>query len=127
MWHRSEGRRCHSSLSFSGARTLHGRLPPGFAVERRRSPRVNILNLFISLVVAAVVTVTVNGEAARLDDPTLANLFRHFAAWPTCGAAEAVGADQARRGAPGYWLDHDRDRDGVACEPSGENPVFLQR
>lgn len=113
----------------AGSRSIDqtGGLPPGFAVERRRSPRVNVLNLVICLVLAAVFTATVNREAARLDEPTLANLLLHFAAWPGCGVAEFVGVDQARRGAPGYWLDHDRDRDGIACEPFGENPVFFQR
>ena len=42
---------------------------------------------------------------------------RHLAAFPNCAAARAVGLAPANRGEPGYWAKHDRDRDGVACEP----------
>ena len=42
---------------------------------------------------------------------------RHIAAVPNCAAARAVGLAPARRGQPGYWPQHDRDRDGWACEP----------
>jgi hypothetical protein len=38
-----------------------------------------------------------------------------------------AGVDEAHRGAPGYWLSHDRDRDGIACEQLGESQVFFQR
>ena len=41
----------------------------------------------------------------------------HLAAAPNCNAARSVGLAPARRGQPGYWLSHDRDRDGWACEP----------
>jgi hypothetical protein len=100
---------------------------PSLNAERRRSPRVNGLHLFISLALAAVVMITVSREAAKLNEATLGNLFWHFAAWPNCDAARGVGLDEARRGEPGYWLSHDRDRDGIACEPFGESPVFFQR
>jgi hypothetical protein len=105
----------------------HPGMQPSVNAERRRTPRVNGLHLFICLAVGAAVTIMVNNEAAKLDEPTLSNLVSHFAAWPGCDAATAVGVDQARRGAPGYWLDHDRDRDGIACEPLGESQVFFQR
>jgi hypothetical protein len=42
---------------------------------------------------------------------------RHFAAFPTCNAARAVGLAPAYRGQPGYWSVHDEDDDGEACEP----------
>ena len=42
---------------------------------------------------------------------------KHIAASPNCDAARMVGLAPARRGQPGYWLRHDRDRDGIACEP----------
>jgi hypothetical protein len=41
---------------------------------------------------------------------------RHFMAWPNCGVAREAGLAPAFRGAPGYWLHHDVDRDGIACE-----------
>lgn len=105
----------------------HPGKPPSSGMERRRSPRINGLHLFISLALAAAVAVVVDREAAKLDEPSFSNLFWHFAAWPSCEAARAFGLDQAKRGAPGYWLSHDRDRDGIACEPFGESPVFFQR
>ena len=42
---------------------------------------------------------------------------RHLAAAPNCSAARAVGLAPARRGEPGYYPEHDRDGDGIACEP----------
>jgi hypothetical protein len=42
---------------------------------------------------------------------------RHVAAAPNCNAARVVGLAPARRGQPGYWPSHDRDGDGIACEP----------
>jgi len=42
---------------------------------------------------------------------------KHIAAAPNCDAARAVGLAPARRGEPGYYLKHDRDNDGIACEP----------
>jgi len=42
---------------------------------------------------------------------------RHFLAKPNCSAAHLVRLAPARRGEPGYHLEHDRDRDGWACEP----------
>jgi len=42
---------------------------------------------------------------------------RHIASAPNCGFARFVGLAPARRAEPGYWPRHDRDRDGIACEP----------
>lgn len=42
---------------------------------------------------------------------------RHIASAPNCEFARLVGLAPAGRGEPGYWKHHDRDRDGVACEP----------
>lgn len=43
-------------------------------------------------------------------------IVRHIAAFPNCDAARNVGLAPARRGEPGYYLKHDRDKDGIACE-----------
>jgi hypothetical protein len=43
---------------------------------------------------------------------------RHIAAAPNCAFARLVGLAPARKGQPGYWERHDRDGDGIACEPS---------
>ncbi|NJO33008.1 MAG: excalibur calcium-binding domain-containing protein [Rhodospirillales bacterium] len=42
---------------------------------------------------------------------------KHIASLPNCNAARAVGLAPARRGQPGYWPWHDRNHDGIACEP----------
>lgn len=41
---------------------------------------------------------------------------RHVLAKPNCSAARLVRLAPAKRGEPGYHLEHDRDRDGWACE-----------
>ena len=41
----------------------------------------------------------------------------HWLAAPNCAAARAVGLAPAYRGEPGYYIRHDRDLDGIACEP----------
>ena len=41
----------------------------------------------------------------------------HLAAAPNCAAARAAGLAPARRGEPGYFVRHDADDDGIACEP----------
>jgi hypothetical protein len=48
---------------------------------------------------------------------TAATQAKHYAAYPNCAAARAVGLAPAYRGQPGYWPQHDRDNDGIACEP----------
>jgi hypothetical protein len=71
--------------------------------------------------IAALAAVAV----AALAYPVLTNLsrwspamaLRHAAAAPNCAAARAVGLAPAYRGQPGYYPQHDRDRDGIACEP----------
>jgi len=43
-------------------------------------------------------------------------ILKHFAAYPNCDAARAVGLAPAQLGEPGYFGKHDRDKDGIACE-----------
>jgi endonuclease YncB( thermonuclease family) len=50
---------------------------------------------------------------------SLVQTLKHFAAFPSCRAAEAIGLAPALRGQPGYWPKHDADNNGVACEPAG--------
>jgi hypothetical protein len=47
----------------------------------------------------------------------LTTMLRHIAAAPNCDTARAMGLAPARRGQPGYYTQHDRDKDGIACEP----------
>lgn len=72
---------------------------------------------FLSRWLAAIVVV--GGFAALIltgPFPPLVML-RHVAAPPNCDAVRAVGLAPALRGQPGYFGSHDRDNDGIACEP----------
>ena len=51
---------------------------------------------------------------------SLTKNLQHIASVPNCAAARLVGAAPANVGEPGYWSGHDRDKDGVACEPIPE-------
>ena len=42
---------------------------------------------------------------------------RHLLAVRNCDAARAAGLAPAHRGDAGYYQHHDRDNDGIACEP----------
>lgn len=42
---------------------------------------------------------------------------RHLLAVRNCDAARAARLTPARRGDAGYYQHHDRDNDGIACEP----------
>ncbi|MGE0232097.1 MAG: excalibur calcium-binding domain-containing protein [Flavobacteriaceae bacterium] len=44
-------------------------------------------------------------------------LLKHVASMPSCQAAGLFGLAPAERSTPGYWFWHDRDDDGIACEP----------
>jgi Excalibur calcium-binding domain len=63
-----------------------------------------------------IVAVVIHG-VARANDWTYEQSIRHILAAPNCNAARMVGLAPAMRDQPGYYLKHDRDRDGVACEP----------
>src|SRR5690606_28835395 len=43
--------------------------------------------------------------------------WRHLAAMPNCSFARGVGLSDIKVGEPGYYKRHDRDGDGIACEP----------
>ena len=53
-------------------------------------------------------------------DRDLVSNLQHIASVPNCAAARMVGVAEARVGEPGYWSGHDRDHDGIACEPIPE-------
>ena len=67
-------------------------------------------------VLAAIVAFAVSWGLGSSPWP-LTTTLRHIASAPNCGFARLVGLAPARRGEPGYWKSHDRDRDGIACEP----------
>ncbi|WP_245471749.1 MULTISPECIES: excalibur calcium-binding domain-containing protein [Bradyrhizobium] len=65
---------------------------------------------------AVTLAVAVFGVLASSPWPVTTTL-RHIASAPNCEFARLFGLAPARLGEPGYWRHHDRDRDGVACEP----------
>lgn len=83
--------------------------------------------LAIEWLLAGIFCLGLFGAALTLPDPREVSSYspnfsaldqgRHFMASPNCAAARLVGLAPSVRGQPGYWNEHDRDRDGVACEP----------
>ena len=79
----------------------------------RRCQRYAGIAAFAALALAALLYPAVK-DTARWS-PAMA--LKHTAAAPNCAAARAVGLAPAYRGQPGYYPQHDRDGDGIACEP----------
>ncbi len=48
---------------------------------------------------------------------TFSETVRHLGAMPNCSAAKLMGLAPARINQPGYYVRHDADQDGIACEP----------
>jgi len=67
-------------------------------------------------VLAAIVAFAVVWGLSSSPWPVTTTL-RHIASAPNCGFARVVGLAPAKKGEPGYWKRHDRDGDGIACEP----------
>lgn len=85
-------------------------------IDRPRRLRSAAMSLALGCMVGAVI----GGAYAafdRLSPWSLVTLGRHLAAAPNCSAAQWVGLAPAERGDPGYYQRHDRDQDGIACEP----------
>ena len=92
---------------------------PLFKPNPRRRPKLPIqliLNLRSIAALATIVAFAVVWGLGSSPWPVTATL-RHIASAPNCGFARFVGLAPARKGEPGYWKRHDRDRDGIACEP----------
>jgi len=95
-------------------------LKRGFHSVSRRWDRATRLRKFRGTVKIAAVA-ALGGFALTwifLSSPwPLIPTLKHLAAFPNCDAARLVGLAPANKGEPGYWGRHDRDRDGIACEP----------
>jgi hypothetical protein len=87
-------------------------------LKRRLSPVVGWL---VALTAVGVVGV---GYFLMESPWPIDTTLRHWLAAPNCTAARAMQLAPAQRGAPGYYLRHDADRDGTACEPWPEHPVW---
>jgi|GEM_PF-1490320 len=72
--------------------------------------------VYLLLLGAAIGWIGWNLYPAAMHWP-IGTAFLHLAAAPDCHAARAVGLAPALRGNPGYHPRHDRDNDGIACEP----------
>lgn len=81
------------------------------------------------LVIVAIVVGTLWKSASENWSTTETIL--HFAAFPNCSAVRILGLAPAWRDRPGYYSRHDRDLDGIACEPhlTSHNlaSTFIQR
>jgi excalibur calcium-binding domain-containing protein len=91
----------------------------GFRAVSARHERASKRRYYRSVKIAAsaaIVAFAVSWGLVSSPWPVTTTL-RHIAAAPNCGFARFVGLAPARRGEPGYWKHHDRDRDGIACEP----------
>jgi len=85
------------------------------AVSERHDPGRYYRSAKIAALAAIVAFAVVWGLGSS-PWPVMTTL-RHIASAPNCGFARLVGLAPARRGEPGYWKRHDRDGDGIACEP----------
>ncbi|RZM94514.1 hypothetical protein CWO91_39295 [Bradyrhizobium genosp. SA-3] len=81
-----------------------------------RSIKLRRATKTVTAIVAVAVAVALVGGFGLSPWPVTTTL-RHIASAPNCDFARLVGLAPARSGEPGYWKHHDRDRDGVACEP----------
>ena len=71
----------------------------------------------VALAAAGCLSVILAWYAVSATGWGFADTLRHLASAPNCDAARTFGLAPAGRGQPGYWPQHDRDGDGVACEP----------
>jgi Excalibur calcium-binding domain len=84
--------------------------------DRAIKPRRYYRSGRIALSAATVVAFAVVWGLSTSPWPVMTTL-RHIASFPNCAFARSVGLAPAKRGQPGYWESHDRDGDGIACEP----------
>ena len=91
----------------------------GFRAVSARHDRASKRRYYRSVKIAALAAIVAFAVSwGLLSSPwPVTTTLRHIAAAPNCGFARFVGLAPARRGEPGYWKSHDRDRDGIACEP----------
>jgi Excalibur calcium-binding domain len=87
-----------------------------FRAVSARHDRAIKLRRIIKATLTAIVAFAVTWGLGSSPWPVTTTL-RHIASAPNCDFARLVGLAPARWGEPGYWKHHDRDGDGVACEP----------
>ena len=89
---------------------------PDLATTRRPKSRERMVR---AAAIACAVLIWVSGYVLimRASPWPQIDTLKHMAAFPNCAFARLVGVAPAARGQPGYYEMHDRDRDGIACEP----------
>lgn len=102
-------------LEGPGSRERLERLQHRFRALSRRQERAPV-RIGIVAISAALFVLTYAFASASLDFGSPLIALRHFAAIGSCHTAASVGLAPARRGQPGFWAIHDRDRNGVACD-----------
>ena len=90
-----------------------------FRAVSARHDRAGKLRRILQVVtaIAAIAFVLAAAWALASSPWPVATTLRHVASAPNCDFARLVGLAPASVGNPGYWRRHDRDGDGVACEP----------
>ena len=88
------------------------------AVSARHDRTTKLRWAMTALIATVTILVTYPAIWLLVSSPwPITTTLRHIASAPNCDFARLVGLAPARRGEPGYWKHHDRDGDGVACEP----------
>jgi hypothetical protein len=92
-----------------------------FRVVWDRHYRAREFRIFFRLVLVITPIAVIGGFLlgwASMSSPwPLIPTLKHLASFPNCDAARALELAPAKKGEPGYWSRHDRDNDGIACEP----------
>lgn len=95
-----------------------GRITTRFERARKRRKFVRDWSKFlIASVIAVLVAFAATTIGLKLSPWPPSETIRHLASFPNCDAARTFGLAPAPRGEPGYYVRHDRDEDGIACEP----------
>ncbi|MBH5371424.1 excalibur calcium-binding domain-containing protein [Bradyrhizobium glycinis] len=89
-----------------------------FAASARRDRTIKVRWAVAALSAIAILLVVYPAIWLLVSSPwPVTTTLRHIGSAPNCPFARLVGLAPARRGQPGYWRHHDRDGDGIACEP----------
>lgn len=93
-------------------------------VYRRRPSKVQrLIRRARNILITASLIFLVISPFAFHPQWTFGQTVRHILSIPNCSFARMVGLEKAREGYPGYYGHHDRDGDGIACEPIPLNAV----
>jgi excalibur calcium-binding domain-containing protein len=89
--------------------------PRTSGILQRPGMQVVIAIVVVALVGAGAFLFNLQHYATKFGSWDLA--WRHVTSQSNCDAARRINLASARKGAPGYYPQHDADDDGIACEP----------